>query len=85
MPSASLKLLNLNQDHPSKKWLFWSNSITSHIELLGLTNHIHDKTTFIQNTLISRRPRVVIFAGNIKIVTKFIKAIFEDSKKSYKN
>ena len=25
IPSASPKLLNLNQDHPSKKWFFWSN------------------------------------------------------------
>ena len=23
IPGATLKLLNLNQDHPSKKWFFW--------------------------------------------------------------
>ena len=40
IPSASPKLLNLNQDHPSKKWFFWSNphkieiSITSVLEML---------------------------------------------------
>ena len=25
IPSASPKLLNLNQEHPSKKWYFWLN------------------------------------------------------------
>ena len=41
MPSASLKLLNLNQDHPLKN-VFWSNlfkilvMITSVIEMLEL-------------------------------------------------
>ena len=34
-----------------------------------------------QNTFILRRPRVAIFADIIKIVTMFIKTIFEDSKK----
>ena len=42
--SASSKLLNLNQDHPSKKWFFQSNPykieivITSLIEMLELPN-----------------------------------------------
>ena len=42
--SVSSKLLDLNQDHPSKKWFFWSNSykieivITSLIEMLELLN-----------------------------------------------
>ena len=45
--SASPKLLNLNQDHPSKKWFFWSNPykikvmITSLIEMLELPNFSH--------------------------------------------
>ena len=33
-----------------------------------------------QNTHISRRPRVAIFADIIKIVNMFIKTIFKDSK-----
>ena len=35
----------------------------------------------IQNTVILRRPGVAIFAGIIKIVTRFIKQIFKDSRK----
>ena len=44
VPSASHKLLNLNQDHPSKKNFFWPNPfkieimITSLIEILELPN-----------------------------------------------
>ena len=44
VPSASPKLLNLNQDHLSKKRFFWSNTykievvITSLIEMLLLPN-----------------------------------------------
>ena len=34
-----------------------------------------------QNTFILRRPRVAIFANIIKVVTMFIKKIFQDSKK----
>ena len=41
----------------------------------------YDIRTFFQNTLILRRPGVAIFADIIKIVTMFIKAIIEDSKK----
>ena len=47
MPSASPKLLNLNQDYPSKKCFFWSNlykievMITSFIEMLELPNFGH--------------------------------------------
>ena len=43
-PSASPKLLNLNQDHPSKKWFYWSNLckieviMTSLIEILDQTS-----------------------------------------------
>ena len=42
VPNASTKLLNLNQEHPSKNWFFWSNPckikviITSLIAMLGL-------------------------------------------------
>ena len=41
----------------------------------------YDIRTFFQNTLILRRSGVAIFADIIKIVTMFIKAIIEDSKK----
>ena len=47
VPSASPKLLNLNQYHPSKKRFFWSNPykievmITFLIEVLELTNFGH--------------------------------------------
>ena len=47
MPSASPKLLILKQEHPSKKWLFWSNlykievKVTSFIEMLELPNFGH--------------------------------------------
>ena len=41
----------------------------------------YDIITFFQNTLILRRSGVAIFADIIKIVTMFIKAIIEDSKK----
>ena len=52
-PSASLKLLNLNQDYPSKKWFFWSNPykvevmITFLIEMLQLPNFGHMTTSTI--------------------------------------
>ena len=41
----------------------------------------YDIITFFQNTLILRRSGVAIFADIIKIVTVFIKAIIENSKK----
>ena len=47
MSSASPKLLNLNQEHPSKNWFFWSNPykleiiITSLIEMPELPNFDH--------------------------------------------
>ena len=47
IPSASPKLLNLKQEHTSKKWFFRSNPykivvmITSLIEILQLTNFGH--------------------------------------------
>ena len=50
VPSASPKLLNLNQDHPSKTVVFWSNPykievvITSLIEMLQLPNFSHMNT-----------------------------------------
>ena len=37
-----------------------------------------------QNTLIFRKPGVVIFARIIKVATVFIKAIFKNSKKKLK-
>ena len=40
----------------------------------------YDGITFFQNTFISRRPRVDIFADIFKITTIFIKTIFKDSK-----
>ena len=52
-PSASAELLNLNQDHPSKKAVFWSNPfkigvvITFLIEMLELTNFGHMNTSTI--------------------------------------
>ena len=53
VPSASPNLLNLDQDHPSKKWFFWSNPynievvITSLIEMLQLPNFGHMNTSTI--------------------------------------
>ena len=38
-------------------------------------------STLFLDTSILRRPRVVIFADIVKIVTIFIKTIFKDSKK----
>ena len=48
---SPLKLSNLNQDHPSKKWFFWSKPykievmITSAIEMLELPNFGHMTTS----------------------------------------
>ena len=53
VPSASTKLLNVNQDHPSKKGFFWSNPykievmITVLIEMLQLPNFGHMITSII--------------------------------------
>ena len=53
VPSASPKLLNLNQDHPSKKRFFWSNPykievmITFLIEMLQLPDFGHMTTSII--------------------------------------
>ena len=53
IPSASPKLLNLNQDHPSKKSFFWSNHykievmITFLVEHLELANFGHMTTSTI--------------------------------------
>ena len=49
--SASPKLLNLNEDHPPKKWFFWSNPykieimITSLIEKIELLANFSHMTT----------------------------------------
>ena len=37
MPSASPKLLNLNQDHPAKKRFFWSNLYKIKVMITSLT------------------------------------------------
>ena len=53
VPSASSKLLNLNQDHPSKKAFFWSNSykivisVTCLIEIPESKNFGHMTTSTI--------------------------------------
>ena len=53
VPSASPKLLNLNQDHSSKKQFFWSNPykikvvIASLIHMLELPNFGHMNTSTI--------------------------------------
>ena len=53
VPSASPKLLNLNQDHPSKKRFFWSNPykievmITTLIQMLELPNFGYMTTPII--------------------------------------
>ena len=53
MPSASSKLLNLNQEHASKNCFFWSNPyqidiiITSVIEMLQLSTFAHMITSTI--------------------------------------
>ena len=41
----------------------------------------YEVITFISKYPFLRRPGVAIFGGIIKIVTMFIKTIFEDSKK----
>ena len=52
-PSAIPKLLDLNQDHPSEKYFFWSNpykikfKITSLIEMLELPKFGHMTTPTI--------------------------------------
>ena len=51
---ASPKLLNFNQDHPSKKRFFWSNPckikvvITSFMEVLELPNFFHMNKSTIE-------------------------------------
>ena len=53
VPCASPKLLNLNQNHPSKKPFFWSSPykievmITSLIQMLALQNFGHMTTSLI--------------------------------------
>ena len=48
IPSASPKLLNLNQEHPSKKWFLWSSPykievmITSHRNVSVTKRWSHD-------------------------------------------
>ena len=64
--SASPKLLNLNQDHPSKKPFFWSNPykikvvITSLIQTLELPNFGHMNTSTIKF-----ESRVKNFVGDV--------------------
>ena len=41
----------------------------------------YDVITLLQNTFILRKPVIAIFADIIKIVTMFIKTIFQDSRK----
>ena len=36
--------------------------------------------TLFQNTVILRRPEVARFAGIIRIITRFVKKVFKDSK-----
>ena len=83
---VSLKLLNLNEDQPSKKWFFWSNPyknevmITFLIEMLVTKLWSHDHIYKLshmsfQNFLgdVIKRPGVAIFSDLVKIVTMFIK------------
>ena len=70
--SASLKLLNLNQDHPSKKVVFWPNPykieimITSLIEMLELPNFGHMTTSTI---LFESRDKILLVKLWTEIMT----------------
>ena len=72
VPSASPKLLNLNQDHPSKKAIFWSNlykieiMITFLIEMLQLSNFGHMTTSTIK---IESRHKILLVTSWAKIMT----------------
>ena len=109
--NASPKLLNLNQDHPSKKTVFLVKSVKNwgydnfshenaraikpwshdHIYIIiwitwynffdDVMDRNYDVITFVQKTLILRRPGVAIFADIDKIVTTFIKTILKYSRK----
>ena len=71
-PSASPKLLNLNQEHPSKKRFFWSNpykievAITSLIEMLELPNFGHMNVSTIK--LISH-DKILLVTSSTGILT----------------
>ena len=70
--SASPKLLNLNQDHPSKKAVFWPNPykieimITSLIEMLELPNFGHMTTSTI---LFQSRDKILLVKLWTEIMT----------------
>ena len=57
MPTASPKLWNLNQDHPSKSGFFWSNPykieamITFPLEMVELTNFGHMTTIYMSHVI----------------------------------
>ena len=70
--SASPKLLNLNQDHASKKAVFWPNPykieimITSPIEMLELPNFGHMTTSTI---LFESRDKILLVKLWTEIMT----------------
>ena len=72
VPSASHKLLNLNQDHPSKKRFSWSNAYkievvrTSVIEMLELPNFGHMSTSTIQ---FESSDNILLVASSTEIMT----------------
>ena len=72
MPIASPQLLNLNQDHPSKKWFFWSNPykvkvmITSLIGMLELPNFGH---MTISTIYFESRDKIMFVTSWIEIMT----------------
>ena len=72
IPSASPKSLNLKQDHPSKKWFFWSSPykievvITSLIQMLELSNFGHMTTSTIY---IESRDKILLVTSWTEIMT----------------
>ena len=78
IPSVSPKLLNLNQDHPSKKVFLWSSPYKI-VLISTISLESHDKILLVtswrlsRNIFILRRPGAANFADIIKILTMFIK------------
>ena len=80
MITSLIEMLDLPNVFRMTASTIYSGSLDETLLVKSWTKN-HVPIIFISKTFMLRRPRVAIFADINKIVTMFIKTIFEDSKK----
>ena len=80
MITSLIEILDLANCSHIITFIIWFKSRNKNLLVMSLTEIMKSWPLF-QNTFILRRPRVTIFSEIIKIVTRFIKTFFKESKK----